>query len=129
MRMIIDDDQTPDAFHILDVQCTIIRPDTITHDEAHARERRAGMYRKDKVPERDENGKLVVGPEVNNTGLDAEGNLVKDRNFDVNVGMTVNVPYSDNGLYLAQFEPHYEKTCLCHMRTTKAQISLRILAV
>ena len=25
-------------------------------------------------------------------------------------------------------EPH-EKTCLCHMRTTKAQISLRICAV
>ena len=25
-------------------------------------------------------------------------------------------------------EPHHEKTCLCHMRTTKAQISLRIQA-
>ena len=23
-------------------------------------------------------------------------------------------------------EPHHEKTCLCHMRTTKTQISLRI---
>ena len=27
------------------------------------------------------------------------------------------------------FEPRHEKTCLCHMRTTKAQISLRICAV
>ena len=27
------------------------------------------------------------------------------------------------------YEPHYEKTCLCHMQTTKAQISLRIRAV
>ena len=26
-------------------------------------------------------------------------------------------------------EPHHEKTCLCHMRTTKAQISQRICAV
>ena len=26
-------------------------------------------------------------------------------------------------------EPHHEKTCLCYMRTTKAQISLRIRAV
>ena len=26
------------------------------------------------------------------------------------------------------FEPRHEKTCLCHMRTTKAQISLRIRA-
>ena len=26
-------------------------------------------------------------------------------------------------------EPRHEKTCLCHMRTTKAQISLRIRAV
>ena len=24
------------------------------------------------------------------------------------------------------YEPRHEKTCLCHMRTTKAQISLRI---
>ena len=27
------------------------------------------------------------------------------------------------------FEPCHEKTCLCHMRTTKVQISLRIRAV
>ena len=27
------------------------------------------------------------------------------------------------------FEPHHEKTCLCHMRTTKAQIKLRIRPV
>ena len=27
------------------------------------------------------------------------------------------------------FEPRHEKTCLCHMRTTKAQFSLRIRAV
>ena len=27
------------------------------------------------------------------------------------------------------FEPRHEKTCLCHMRTTKAQISLRIRGV
>ena len=27
------------------------------------------------------------------------------------------------------YEPRHEKTCLCHMRTTKAQISLRIHAV
>ena len=26
-------------------------------------------------------------------------------------------------------ESHHEKTCLCHLRTTKAQISLRISAV
>ena len=26
-------------------------------------------------------------------------------------------------------EPRHEKTCLCHMRTTKVQISLRIRAV
>ena len=27
------------------------------------------------------------------------------------------------------YEPYHEKTCLCHMRTTKVQISLRISAV
>ena len=27
------------------------------------------------------------------------------------------------------FEPHHDKPCFCHMRTTKAQISLRIRAV
>ena len=27
------------------------------------------------------------------------------------------------------FEPSHEKTCLCHMRTTKTQISLRIRAI
>ena len=27
---------------------------------------------------------------------------------------------------LEVFQPHDEKTCLCHMRTTKGQISLRI---
>ena len=27
------------------------------------------------------------------------------------------------------YEPRHEKTCLCHMRTTKVQISLRIHAV
>ena len=27
------------------------------------------------------------------------------------------------------YESRHEKTCLCHMRTTKAQISLRIRAV
>ena len=27
------------------------------------------------------------------------------------------------------FEPRYEKTCFCHMLTTKTQISLRIRAV
>ena len=27
------------------------------------------------------------------------------------------------------YEPCHEKTCFCHMRTTKAQISLRIRAV
>ena len=27
------------------------------------------------------------------------------------------------------YERHREKTCFCHMRTTKAQISLRICAV
>ena len=30
---------------------------------------------------------------------------------------------------LDRYEPCHEKTCLCHMRTTKAQISLRICAV
>ena len=33
------------------------------------------------------------------------------------------------GLIYDIIEPHHEKTCLCHMRTTKAQISLRIRAV
>ena len=27
-------------------------------------------------------------------------------------------------LYWVLYEPHHEKTCLCHMRTTKVQISL-----
>ena len=31
--------------------------------------------------------------------------------------------------WLRTYEPHHEKTCLCHMRTTKAQISLRICTV
>ena len=31
--------------------------------------------------------------------------------------------------YLSLMEPHHEKICLCHMWTTKAQISLRIHAV
>ena len=31
--------------------------------------------------------------------------------------------------YIVWYEPCQEKTCLCHMRTTKAQISLRIRAV
>ena len=31
-------------------------------------------------------------------------------------------------LYVQITEPHHEKTCLCHMRTTKAQISLCIRA-
>ena len=30
---------------------------------------------------------------------------------------------------LAIYEPSHEKTCLCHMRTTKAQISQRIRTV
>ena len=30
---------------------------------------------------------------------------------------------------LGIYEPHYEKICLCHMQTTKAQISLRVRAV
>ena len=34
---------------------------------------------------------------------------------------TINLP--------AWFEPHNEKTCFCHMRTTKTQISLHIRAV
>ena len=42
-----------------------------------------------------------------------------------------------NGLRMVRFilsftvlnEPRHEKTCLCHMRTTKAQISLRIRPV
>ena len=28
-----------------------------------------------------------------------------------------------------KFEPYHEKTCFCHMRTTNAQISVRIRAV
>ena len=32
-------------------------------------------------------------------------------------------------IFMYRIEPHHEKTCLCHMRTTKAQISLRIRAV
>ena len=35
--------------------------------------------------------------EVKDTGLDKDGNLVKDRDFSVAVGMSVNVPLSDNG--------------------------------
>ena len=37
--------------------------------------------------------------EVKDTGLDKDGNLVKDRDFSVAVGMSVNVPLSDNGEY------------------------------
>ena len=33
------------------------------------------------------------------------------------------------GLAINAYEPQYEKTCLCHMWTTKAQISPRICAV
>ena len=32
-------------------------------------------------------------------------------------------------LQLRIYEPHHEKTCLCHMRTTKVQISMSICAV
>ena len=37
--------------------------------------------------------------------------------------------YSSCGLTKVLKEPRQEKTCLCHMRTTKAQISLHIRAV
>ena len=94
MRMIIDAD---DNFHILDIQCVTVSPDISARDQPRSRKRREGLYKNDKVPERDEHGNLITGPEVNNTGLDAEGNLVKSKNFDVNVGMTVNVPLADNG--------------------------------
>ena len=110
MRMIIDGDENQDAFHILDVRCTIVRPDTSARDEPRSRERREGMYKKDKVPERDENGKLITGAEVNNTGLDENGNLVKDKIFDVDIGMTVNVPFADNGLYIfCHFRKFYQQ--------------------
>ena len=38
------------------------------------------------------------GEEIDNTGLDINGNLVRDKDFSVSVGMVVNVPYSDNGI-------------------------------
>ena len=38
--------------------------------------------------------------------------------------LTTSLTYS-----LLKIEPHHEKTSLCHMQTTKAQISLRIRAV
>ena len=31
--------------------------------------------------------------------------------------------------HIRLFEPRHEKSCLCHVRTTKVQISLRIRAV
>ena len=34
-----------------------------------------------------------------------------------------------NVIYTDVHELRHEKTCLCHMRTTKAQISLRVRAV
>ena len=37
--------------------------------------------------------------------------------------------YGYKVVYILLFEPHHEKTCFCLMRTTKAQISLRICAV
>ena len=30
---------------------------------------------------------------------------------------------------ILQYQPRHDKTCFCHIRTTKAQISLRIRAV
>ena len=88
--MIIDD-MSSDGFHVLDVQCAI---HLHIGDGIHHRERREGMK---KPPPRDAQGRLVVGPEVNNTGLDINGNLVRSKEFKVNVGMAVDVPYSDNG--------------------------------
>ena len=36
--------------------------------------------------------------------------------------------YRPTNSILLTYEPHHEKTCLCHMRTTKAQISLHFSA-
>ena len=51
------------------------------------------------------------------------------------VSLSGKCKYLINGLILAltiakkQYEPRREKTCLCHMRTTKTQIILRFCAV
>ena len=37
--------------------------------------------------------------------------------------------YRPDIVFMKSLEPCHEKTCFCHMRTTKAQISLRIRAV
>ena len=37
--------------------------------------------------------------------------------------------YETDTSFFSLIEPRHEKTCLCHMPTTKAQISLRICAV
>ena len=42
------------------------------------------------------------------------------------LSITVN---QENGSLNFKYEPRHEKTCFCHMRITKAQISLRIRAV
>ena len=39
------------------------------------------------------------------------------------------VSFASRYTSLQSYEPHHEKTCLCHKRTTKVQISLRIHTV
>ena len=60
------------------------------------------------------------------------GNLISIYIYGINAGR-ICIFKSDSGLALRNmlfiwlvFEPQHEKTCFCHMRTTKAQISLRI---
>ena len=55
--------------------------------------------------------------------------------FEENKSESLNISkFNINDLFISLVfklinEPHHEKTCLCHMRTTKAQNSLRIHAV
>ena len=58
----------------------------------------------------------------------------KNRHPDVMHESRLTAPPSERRYFLApvshtEIEPRHEKTCLCHTRTTKVQISLRILAV
>ena len=50
--------------------------------------------------------------------------IVLERDFMINLGVQ-----RMEALWFHIFEPRHEKTCLCHMRTTMAQVSLHICAV
>ena len=52
---------------------------------------------------------------------------MKMANMDAVLDFMFTNPRHSDGVRID--EPHHEKTCFCPMRTTKAQISLRIHAV